>query len=114
MKIYNSSSTAAGNGEQVRIHAEAQITFLRTEEGGRKSPVRSGYRPQFRYAGADWDAVQEYLGADWVNPGDVVTARLIFFRPEFHRGRIAPGMPFEIAEGSRVVGRGVITRVYDF
>ena len=37
---------------------EAEITFLTSEEGGKKLPVFSGYRPQFYYDGHDWDAVQ--------------------------------------------------------
>jgi len=42
-------------------HFEAVITFLRTEEGGRASPVFTGYRPQFFYGGEDWDAVNSQL-----------------------------------------------------
>ena len=38
---------------------EAHITFLRTEEGGREKPVRTGYRPQFFYQGEDHDAIHE-------------------------------------------------------
>lgn len=54
-------------------HLEATITFLRTEQGGRKSPVLSGYRGQFDDGGEDWDAIQTYSGVERVNPGDTVT-----------------------------------------
>jgi translation elongation factor EF-Tu-like GTPase len=60
------------------IHAEAEITFLRADEGGRSLPVWSGYRSQFYYDGSNWDAVQEYATNDGVQPGETVKA---FLRP---------------------------------
>lgn len=48
---------------------EVEITFLRTEEGGCRSPRISGYRPQFYYNGHSWDAIHTYIDADLVYPG---------------------------------------------
>src|SRR5580704_6579818 len=95
-------------------HIEAEITFVGTEDGGRRSPAFSGYRGQFYYAGEDWDAVQTYPGVERVDPGDTVVAHVTFISPQYHRGRVHPGMAFEVREGRRVIGRGVVTRVYDF
>src|SRR5437763_453169 len=95
-------------------HIEAVIIFLRTEEGGRIHPVFSGYRPQFYYDGQDWDAVQSYPGVERVNPGDTVVARLTFLSPQSHRGKVHPGMAFEVREGMRVIGHGVVKKVFDF
>jgi translation elongation factor EF-Tu-like GTPase len=92
-------------------HVEATITFLRTEEGGRRTPASSGYRPQFYYEGENWDAIHYYPGMDQVYPGDTVTVHLGFLSPEYHRGRIQQGTRFEIREGRRVVGRGVVTKL---
>lgn len=36
-------------------HLEAEIYYLTEAEGGRKTPVASGYRGQFYYDGKDWD-----------------------------------------------------------
>lgn len=93
------------------FHIEAEIRFLTAEEGGKSKPARSGYRPQFHYGGRDWDAVHEYPDTSEVMPGQTARALLSFLSPDEHRGRISVGMPFEIREGQRVVGRGTVTRV---
>jgi elongation factor Tu len=90
---------------------EVVMTFLRTEEGGRKRPVFTGYRPQFYYDGEDWDAQHTYIGVEQVNPGDTVTAQIKFTRPKCHAGRIAVGMSFEIREGNRTVAKGQVTKI---
>lgn len=93
------------------FHIEAEITFLRTAQGGKTKPVRAGYRSQFHYAGHDWDALHEYPDVQEVHPGDTARALLSFLSPDEHRGRIHVGMPFELREGRRVVGRGVVTKL---
>ena len=90
---------------------EAEITFVPTELGGRKTPAFSGYRPQFYYDGTDWDAEQEYPDVESVLPGQTVRALLRFFRPEAHVGRVHVGLEFEVREGSRVVARGRVTKI---
>jgi translation elongation factor EF-Tu-like GTPase len=96
---------------------EANIRYLTTEEGGRRTPVGSGYRGQFFYGGEDYDGFQYFPdlpeGA-MVELGTTVRA-LVRFRHErwedVHSKRITVGMPFQIREGSRIVGQGVVTRV---
>jgi len=92
---------------------EAEIRFLTKEEGGRISPVFSGYRPQFYYDGRDWNAPHEYPDTYTVNPGDTVRAYLGFMSPQEHHGKIDVGMEFKIREGSRIVGEGVVTKIID-
>jgi translation elongation factor EF-Tu-like GTPase len=94
-----------------RPDIETTITFLRTEEGGRRRPVSSGYRPQFFYDGDDCDAVHFYQGVEQVNPGDAVTADLAFIRPEFRVGTIHVGMEFLIREGAQTVAVGKVTKI---
>lgn len=90
---------------------EAEITFLLPEDGGRSHPAFNGYRPQFFYAGHDWDAVQEYPDVSQVNPGDTVRAHLWFLSPDEHAGKLRPGAAFLIREGRRVVGFGSVITV---
>ena len=90
---------------------EAEITFIPTEHGGRRGPVFGGYRPQFYYAGHDWDAPHEYPDVEQVNPGDTVRAFLAFLSPAEHVGKLKPGMAFLIREGQRVVAYGSVTRL---
>jgi len=93
-------------------HIEASIYFLTPEEGGRTSPVRSGYRPQFYYEGQDWDAIHDYPGHDEVKPGSTVITLLSFLTPEQHRDRVKPGLAFELREGAKVIGKGTVLRVF--
>jgi translation elongation factor EF-Tu-like GTPase len=90
---------------------EVEMTCLRTKDGGRRSHVFSGYRPQFFYQGEDWDAQQTYIGVERVSPGDTVTAQLKFASPQYHFGKIIAGMMFEIREGSRTVAKGRVTKI---
>src|SRR5262245_7944996 len=94
-------------------HVEAEIHFLPSEAGGRQSSVRRGYRPQFYYEGQSWDAVHDYPGREEVNPGETVLALLSFLSPRQHRGRVRPGLTFELREGDRVVGTGTVLRVLE-
>lgn len=90
---------------------EAEIAFVPTERGGRKTPAFSGYRPQFYYDGHDWDADQEYPDVGSALPGQTVRALLRFASPDVHVGRVYPGLEFQIREGARIVARGRVTKI---
>jgi translation elongation factor EF-Tu-like GTPase len=92
---------------------EAEITFVRAEDGGRSTPAFSGYRPQFFYDGHDWDADQEFPDVQSALPGQTVRALLRFLSPEMHVGRLNVGMEFQVREGPRVVARGRVTKILD-
>lgn len=96
---------------------EAEIRYLTTEEGGRKTGVRSGYRGQFYYCGNDHDGFQffpDLFDDQMVELGTTVRVRVRFLQErwdEVHSNRVIVGMPFEIREGNRTVGRGRVTKV---
>lgn len=90
---------------------EAEITFVSTEHGGRKTLAFSGYRPQFYYEGHDWDADQEFPDVESVSPGQTVRAFLRFLSPHLHVGRLQPGLEFQVREGTRVVAHGRVTKI---
>ncbi|MFZ2956264.1 MAG: elongation factor Tu [Candidatus Ozemobacteraceae bacterium] len=92
---------------------EVEMTFLTPEEGGRRTPVRSGYRPQFYYDSHDWDAAHTYIGTDEVLLGQTVRAYLAFLSPDMQVGRIYPGMEFLIREGSHTVARGYVLKILE-
>ena len=92
---------------------ETEIYFLTPAEGGRSSPAFDDYRPQFYYGGHDWDARHLYPDVKQVNPGDTVKAYLGFLSPAEHVGKVHPNMTFEIREGARTVGRGIVTRILE-
>jgi translation elongation factor EF-Tu-like GTPase len=92
---------------------EVDLTFLPTEHGGRRGPVRSGHRAQFYYGGHDWDVQHEYPDVSQVHPGETVRAYLTLLSPAQHVGKFRPGMLFLIREGQRVVGYGCVRRILD-
>ena len=92
---------------------EAEIEFLTTAAGGRRTPVKTGYRPTHAMARTDVlnDAHHEYPDKEWVHPGETVRTRMWFFAPEYQADRLLKGMEFTVQEGSKIVGHGRILRV---
>ena len=92
---------------------EATITFLTTEEGGRSTPVYSGYRPNQHLGLSNIlsDAVHYYDTDEAIYPGQTVKAQLTLFYPFPYHGALSEGLQFTVQEGSRIVGRGMITKI---
>ncbi len=92
---------------------EAEIYILREDEGGRRTPVQTGYRPSHNFGlnGMLNDAQHEYIGTDIVELGNTAGAYLWFLRPEYQEGRLYVGMEFTVQEGSKVIGRGRVTKI---
>jgi translation elongation factor EF-Tu-like GTPase len=93
--------------------AEGSVTFLTSQEGGRSTPVPSGLRPLFHYDGRDWVAVLTFPDVERADLGATVRVILSFLSPQAHHGKLTIGTPFLVREGSKVIGRGVITRLID-
>lgn len=92
---------------------EAEIYFLTPEEGGRSTPARTGYRPQFYYNEQDWDASHIYPDVEAAKPGETVRAYLGFLSPQEHFGKVNTGMEFLIREGALTVGKGTVTKIIE-
>ncbi|MCD0472824.1 hypothetical protein LPB87_00275 [Flavobacterium sp. EDS] len=90
---------------------EAEIYYLTEQEGGRKTAVNNGYRGQFHYNGKDWDAPQQFIDKETCNLGETVKVYLQTLSPDFHIGHFFVGQEFETREGSKIVGKGKITRI---
>jgi translation elongation factor EF-Tu-like GTPase len=96
---------------------EAELQFLTTAEGRRKTPCRSGFR-NYR-APCDFgvteaglnNALFEFIDKEWVSPGERVKTRMWFLDPHFQSSRLYEGFDFTIHEGLRVVARGKVTKV---
>ena len=91
---------------------EAEIYYLTTEEGGRSSFVYSGYRGIFHYGGQYNSAAQEFIGQIKCYPGNIVKAYMAFAAPEAQIGRLYEGLKFDITEGTRIVARGTILKIF--
>jgi elongation factor Tu len=99
---------------------EGEIYFLSADEGGRHTPVVSGYRPQWDFGRfPKEDSLPTYdmgemslIDLEQVNPGESCRVRVrIISLDEFSKKALVPGLNFKILEGSRVVGRGTIEQL---
>ncbi|MFF4316663.1 elongation factor Tu [Streptomyces sp. NPDC001507] len=84
----------------------ARVYVLSGREGGRTTPVSTGYRPQFYIRTADVVGDVD-LGETVARPGDTVEMTV-------ELGRDVPleaGLGFAIREGGRTVGAGTVTSV---
>ena len=92
---------------------EANVYFLTTAEGGRKSPADSGYRPQFHYNNQDWVASLSFPDTENSRLGETVRTYIGFMSPKEHFGNISIGTEFQIREGAKVFGKGVVTKILE-
>jgi elongation factor Tu len=87
---------------------EAEVYVLSKEEGGRKTPFFSGYRPQFYFRTTDvTGGVTLMGGAEMCMPGDNVKLEVELGKPI----AMDEGSRFAIREGGRTVGSGVVTKI---
>ncbi len=89
---------------------KASIYVLKKEEGGRHTPFKNKYRPQFYLRTMDCTGeITLPDGIEMVMPGDNVEIKVELIYPV----AINVGLRFAIREGGRTVGSGQITEVFD-
>ena len=89
---------------------KASIYVLKKEEGGRHTPFKNHYRPQFYLRTMDCTGeISLPEGVDMVMPGDNVEIKVELIYPV----AINVGLRFAIREGGRTVGSGQITEILD-
>ena len=89
---------------------KASIYVLKKEEGGRHTPFKNHYRPQFYLRTMDSTGeISLPDGIEMVMPGDNVEIKVELIYPV----AINVGLRFAIREGGRTVGSGQITEVFD-
>ena len=93
------------------LHVTAMIKLLKTEEGGRTSYVCSGYRPNFRFGDLYTDGALTFPDHQQVSPGDECEVRITFANPAYVRASLRVGACFDITEGPRKIGEGVILSI---
>ncbi len=85
---------------------DAELYVLSSEEGGRRTPFFTGYRPQFFFGTT---SVTGTLAV--TESGAIPGQRLVAGFDLDKKIGVEPGMRFAIREGSRTVGAGIITTV---
>lgn len=106
---------------------EADLYVLTTDEGGRRGPITSDYRPNCWF-GLMQDGQRLYSdcvvtildgetferdGDLWVNPGGRCRGSLRVVFPRYVREVLSIGQTFDVCEGHRVVARGTVLAVFD-
>ncbi|MER6049544.1 elongation factor Tu [Streptomyces sp. NPDC001793] len=95
---------AAPGSVTPRRRFTAEMYVLSTDEGGRRTPLTTGYRPQFYLRTADVVGAIDLGERAVARPGETV-------RITVELGRavpLEPGLGFAIREGGRTVGAGTI------
>jgi len=93
---------------------EAKITFLTTEEGGRTTPVISGYRPA-HLVNNDYltTGIHQYYDREKVELGETVLGTITFITPEAYPECLWVGKRISIQEASHIVGYAEITKIFN-
>jgi elongation factor Tu len=89
---------------------EASVYILTKEEGGRHTPLLSGYKPQFYIRTTDVTGTITFVDTSkaMALPGDTDLAiKVVLEKPV----AIEDGMRFAIREGGRTVGAGVVSKI---
>ncbi|MDN3664392.1 hypothetical protein ACFFU1_11575 [Algibacter miyuki] len=91
----------------------AELKYRTTEQGGRKTPANSGYRPhlEFEFTEMLTSGHQFFIGTDLVNPGETVLAQIGMNSTYHYEGQLEVGTEFKFCEGSLIIGIGKITEI---
>jgi translation elongation factor EF-Tu-like GTPase len=98
-------------------YLRASFRLRHTDEGGRRTPVTSDYRPNWSIGAepnpdAQGGAPVVIEGDASIAPGETADVRLFPISPEFFAD-VAPGTQLFAFEGRRVVGRAIVTDVVE-
>lgn len=98
---------AAPGSVTPRRRFTARVYLLPGREGGRSTPVATGYRPQFYLRTADVVGNIDLGEAAVARPGETVTLTVELGREV----PLEPGLGFAVREGGRTVGAGTVQEV---
>ena len=88
----------------------AQVYVLTKDEGGRRTPFISNYRPQFYFRTTDVTGVCNLpAGTEMCMPGDNVEMTIELIHPI----AMSQGLTFAIREGGRTVGSGRVATIIE-
>ena len=93
------------------VEIVARVYILKTEQGGRASPVFSGYRPNLCFDEIFTDCAVLLKDQERLSPGDEGTIILRLLHPENVRKYLKPNQQFSLNEGLRKIATGEILKV---
>lgn len=89
----------------------AQVYLLHADEGGRKSPIATGYRPSIYFGKKQTDGIVSFQHNEKPTLGEepIVTIRLIHSE---HLGEaLQKNAKFDWREGAKIVARGIVLEI---
>ena len=91
----------------------ATLTYRTIEQGGRKIPAKSGYRPQVKFDFTEMmtSGQQTFIDRNLVFPGDTVEAEIKILYVDYFAGQLSEKMKFDFKEGSVIIGTGQIKHI---
>lgn len=102
--------------EREQGYIRATLRLLNAAEGGRQTPIASGYRshwsfpPEIHDEGHDAPLTVESGPEQWLDPGVETPVRLHPLFPR-HWPTVAPGLRLNMMEGARLVGIAEVVEV---
>ena len=91
---------------------KAKLHLLATAAGGRHTPIaKDVYRPQFFLGSSNASCRLDAMDPEAMSPGDAGEVEMTLVHPERFGTDLRSGSKFEIREGARVVGWGIIEDV---
>ncbi|WPO77076.1 hypothetical protein [Flavobacterium sp. KACC 22761] len=91
----------------------AILNYRKTEDGGRKTPAHSGYKPSIKFDFAEMQTTgyQKFIERNIVFPGETVEAEIKILGVEYFAGQLKEKMKFEFNEGPYLIGTGIIKHI---
>jgi len=89
----------------------AQIYLLRPEEGGRKTPIFTGYRPTVYFGDRQMDGLIVFHCEEKPALRGEYTVTLSLTHPEYLGDTLHKDATFDCREGARIVVRGKVLEV---
>ncbi len=88
----------------------AEVYVLNKDEGGRHSPIFSGYRPQFYFRTTDVTGkINLPKDVNMIMPGDNTNMEINLISPV----AMEVGLRFAIREGGKTIGAGIVSSILD-
>ncbi len=101
------------NNEFKKVDFIAELTYLSTEQGGRKTPANSGYRPDIKFDFSEMKTcgIQTFIEKNVVLPGETINAKIKIIASDYFANLLTEGMKFKFMEGPILIGIGEIKNI---
>ncbi len=98
------------------VSLKVRLRLVPPEDGGRKTPIRSGYRPLSLVKDRDRTitiGLSELMLSDELQPGSSGVGTLMFHRDvsDMVMSLLGPGSQFSLAEGNHIVASAEVLEV---